>query len=613
MLADVLRKVSSVVAREAGAVRAVADGIRWTLSPEGEALFGPSGPPLHKWLADGSAEAVKSGPHRTVYRARVGCETVYVKHCRVNGLRAWAREFLRPPKARLEFENAARLLDRGIGAAVPLAWGTPDSRWPGASYLITRDLAPAVPFPDLVKGRAISAGARRELALALGAFLARLHENGIAHPDPHPGNVMVEKGRPTAPSLQGGGENPRSLTLAGEEEAPPSLAGRSPAPCSPLPFREGAGGDFSPRFALLDVHAIRFGPPLGWADSRANLTLFNRWFQTRATRADRLRFWRAYRAGRSSLPDLGAKEAQEIEHATAHSNRRFWVARTARYAGTHRTVRAVRAGSIRGLAVRDLPDEFLRALLADPDGAFTRPNTHLLKDCPTSTVAEIELPTPEGPRRLIFKRVNVRHWSEPFKNAARASAAWRSWLMGYGLLERWLPTARPLAVFHRHRAGVLPAEGYLLTEKVPDAVVLTEAVQTCREPRVLRAWAEKLAGVTHTMHERGVSHRDLKAPNVLLEGAASDPATATPVLIDLVGVRARGRGVPFAQRAKELARLNASFLAMPHVTRTERLRFLRRYLGAEASQAGWKTWWRAVWRETARKAAKNRRRGRPLA
>jgi hypothetical protein len=115
-----------------------------------------------------------------------------------------------------------------------------------------------------------------------------------------------------------------------------------------------------------------------------------------------------------------------------------------------------------------------------------------------------------------------------------------------------------------------------------------------------------------TMHDRGISHRDLKAPNVMLQSASTDPASATPVLIDLVGVRASARDVPFARRAKELARLNASFLAMPHVSRTERLRFLLAYLRSGERELDWKKWWKAVSVATLAKVAKNRRSGRVL-
>lgn len=108
------------------------------------------------------------------------------------------------------------------------------------------------------------------------------------------------------------------------------------------------------------------------------------------------------------------------------------------------------------------------------------------------------------------------------------------------------------------------------------------------------------------MHDRAVSHRDLKACNILLERGVE------PVLIDLVGVRIR-RAVSFRQRAKELARLNASFLASPDVTCTVRLRFLRTYLAAgDCRIADWKSWWREIRRATVAKQAKNRRNGRPL-
>ena len=644
MFGDVLRKFGSLVAGATGPI-VRARGRVWHLSPEGEALFGAAGPALDSWLEDGSAEVVKSGPHRTVYRVALASGTVYVKHCRINGPRAWAREVMRAPKARLEFENAARLRSLGIGAAVPLAWGTSDTRWPGQSFLITRDLAPALPFPDYVETRTLTSGERSALARALGKFLARLHENGVAHPDPHPGNLLVEQSQPNpltplpkkeggiepnttdteqsaavfSPSLlrEGLGERlsdsppppPRGAEPNAEDRVPSSAFGSAP----PSFLGKGVGGLGSPpQFSLLDVHAIRFGAPLSWAESRANLVRFNRWFQLRASQTDRLRFWRSYCAGRKTLPSLSEKEAKELERETLASNRRFWVTRTTRYRGSHRTVRKVRAGQVRGLAVRDLPHDFLRALLASPNDVFTKAGARLLKQCVSSTVAELEMPTPDGPRTVILKRVNVRSALDPLKNLFRSSAVRRSWLLGHGLRERWLPTPRPLAMFHVYRGGFLPAEGYLLTEKVPHAIGLPEAVKGCRDARLLRAWGENLARVVRTMHDRGVSHRDLKAPNVMLQNAALDPASATPVLIDLVGVRAGLNAVSFVRRAKELARLNASFLAMPHVTRTERLRFLRAYLSVGERQLDWKTWWNAVSAATAAKVAKNHRSGRVL-
>lgn len=551
MFSHFLRKLSSLgSSRTAGTRTLRLDGRKWHLAPNAMALFGPGGPDLDRWIASGAAQIVKTGPHRTVYCVALPSGTVYVKHCRINGARAWAREVLRPAKARLEFENLLALQTRGISAATPLAWGANDSLLPGESFLITRSLEGSTPFLTSVE-RSLSNEQRCHLAQSLGQFLAKLHDAGIAHPDPHPGNLLVES---------------------------------SPARVS--------------RFSLIDLHAVRITRPLSWSESRANLILFNRWFQLRATRSDRLRFWHAYRRSRTTLPLAGekqfAEQAREVERGTIESNLRFWSGRTSRCLGNNRYFRKVAAKSFRGHAVSDLPENLLRELLDDPDTFFRKPGTRILKDSRTSTVAEIVVPFPEGPRELILKCVNVRHWSEPFKNFLRPSAVLRSWVNGHSLCDRWLPTPRPLAVLHRYRFG-LPAKGYLLTEKVKEA-----------EPLIAKPQAAALARSLRAMHDRAVSHRDLKSSNILLERGVE------PVLIDLVGVRL-GNAVGFRQRAKELARLNASFLTSPDVTHTIRLRFLRTYLAAGNCRiANWKSWWREISVATAVKLAKNRRSGRPL-
>ncbi len=552
-------------------------GRRWYLTAEGADLFGTDGPDLDRWIADGTAVIVKTGPHRTVYRVALPDATIYLKHCRIMGPRAWAREVLRPAKARLEFENAVALAGRGIAAVQPLAWGETDSSWPGESFLITRSLDSADPFAAFLEGQASSivthcrAAVGRRLATELGRFFARLHDAGIAHPDPHPGNFLLE------------------VSPAGE-----------------------------PRFSLIDVHAIRIGRPLSWAESRTNLVLFNRWFQIRVSRADRARFWHSYRQSRQTLPNLGASHAREVEAGTAVSNLRFWGGRIRRCLGNNRYFLKLRAGAVRSHAVSDLSAPVQAQFLDDPDSLFMHPGVKILKDSRTSKVAEVCLETADGTRDAVLKRVNVRRWFEPIKNRFRPSAVLRSWVNGHALRDRWLPTPRPLAMVQVHRLG-LPAGGYLLVEKVPDAVGLAEAVAgLASRPgidrrQLLRAWSDRLARMVRTMHDRAVSHRDLKAANILLKHAAADPEAAVPVLIDLVGVRV-GRRVSFRQRCRELARINASFLNSSLITRGERLRFLRVYLAAgERSELNWKDWWKEIRRATLAKIAKNRRTGRPLA
>lgn len=558
-----------------------AGGHWWRVLPAGAAVFGPDGPDLPAWVEEGCAELVKQGPQRTVYRVRLPGGAVFVKRCRINTPRSWAREILRPAKARLEFENALALRARGLPAVEPLAWGSTHPVLPGDSLFVTRCQDGAEPFDRFldVTYPALPATCRQairyRLTAALGVLVAQLHDAGVAHPDPHPGNLLIEV-------------------------------------CPGQP----------PRFTLIDLHAVRFGRPLSWQESLENLVLLNRWFQLRATRTDRARFWRAYVGHRLTLPTACPNAltamARDVERRTERSNARFWTARLTRYTKVNRQYRPVRGPGVKGHATRDLSDPFVAHLLADPDAPFRAPESRLLKDSRSSTVAEILIPSPTGLRPAIYKRFRVKTPLVLAKNLVRPTTAHRSWLYGHNLLDRGLPTARPLCVLHRRRAGV-PATGYLLVEKVPDALGLPEAVAAAaaRPPAehraIIRRWVEDLGRLVRRMHDREVSHRDLKAPNVLMAGAALDPATAAPVLVDLVGV-VPGVAVTPRTRVRDLARLNASFMYSTAVTRADRLRFLRAYLGWGLHGKGdWKSWWTVVGAATRKKVAKNARSGRPLA
>ena len=304
-----------------------------------------------------------------------------------------------------------------------------------------------------------------------------------------------------------------------------------------------------------------------------------------------------------------------MEQGTWLSNLRFWRSRDRRCLAENRYYGRVRSEAVAGHAVRDLDPAALAPLLADPDEPFRRPGVRLLKDSPSSTVAEFDLPLPGGPRRVIYKRFRLTTWSDPWVALCRAPAALRSWVFGHGLRERGLPTPRPLAVLHRQRHG-LPCEGYLLQEKVPDAVDLHRFVAGLadRPPAERRAAVrrclERAADLVRELHRRRLAHRDLKAANILVQGPALEAALW---LIDLVGVR-RHRHLPRHRRVQNLARLHASFCRNPLLTRTDRLRFLRVYLQLGlVGRERWKGWWREVEEATRAKVARNARTGRPLA
>jgi tRNA A-37 threonylcarbamoyl transferase component Bud32 len=555
-------------------------GIRWHIQPGWEErLLGPRGLRLDEWLSCGQAQIVKEGPHRTVYRIHLADACLYLKHYRLADLGARLKQLIRPAKALREFQHALAISDRAVPTVLPLAMGE-GLGGPGGreSFFITRGLDHVQPLgrfletelPLLPSNERTLA--RHRVAATLGVFVARLHEAGIAHHDLHVANIMIRR-----------------------EEAGPALF-------------------------LLDLDSVRLSAPLCWPASCDNLVLLNRYFSLRANRSDRLRFWRAYCRTRSpsSGPhgvfgpdghhrpgsDLGAL----VEVRTWLSNVEFWRRRDRRCCRTNRYYYRFRHGSYSGHAGTEVARGDLEKLLADPQAVFTRADVTLLKNSPSSQVALFDLNIGGQNRRVVLKRFSPRKWRESLAALVRPSPALRSWIHGHGLRERMLPTARPLAVWTRMFWGI-PREAYLLTEYVPASGDLHKRLQALEQngrTQDLRQEIDRIARLVRAMHERQLSHRDLKAGNIL----AADLGIW---LIDLVGMRAH-KQLKREERIQNLTRLHASFHAHPLLTRTDKLRFLRAYQNWGLHSSGrWKKWWKAIDKATQAKVARNRSRGRPLA
>jgi tRNA A-37 threonylcarbamoyl transferase component Bud32 len=564
-------------------------GVRWEIRSGLEHLFGPDGLRLDEWLASGQANVVKHGPHRTVYHVVLPGLDFYLKHNRLADCRAKLRELVRPSKARIECEHARAVAARKVPTFEPLALGEP-SRASSArgSFLITRALPETRPLHSFLETTLPQwpllrqTRLRQRLAKALGRLVMHMHDAGIAHHDLHPGNLLL---------------------------------------------RLDAGDQ--PELFLIDLHAVRIGAPLSWRARRTNLVMLNRWFSLRSQRTDRLRFWRAYQQGTVQARSVGeenvfanasgSEKIADLERRTLTSNLFMWRKLDRRCLANNRHFRRLRARSVVGHAVPDLTAEALAPLLADPDAPFEHPSSTILKRSPSSAVVELDLPGPNGPRRVVYKCFAVTRWSDPWTALVRPTPALRSYVMGHGLLLRCLPTPRPLAVWHRYGHG-LAHEGHLVTEKVADALDLrsflnhlhTLSAVECRKH--LRRLIDQLAHLVATLHRRRLSHRDLKATNVLVGGISTlnDGGEASLHFIDLAGVR-RLRKLRRARRVQNLARLNTSFLNHPSLTRSDRLRFLRVYLRwGLRGHYGWKRWWRQIAEATDRKVRRNLQKGRPL-
>jgi len=164
----------------------------------------------------------------------------------------------------------------------------------------------------------------------------------------------------------------------------------------------------------------------------------------------------------------------------------------------------------------------------------------------------------QDPKRRLF-RVGDR-----FLKVMPARMALRTWRNAHGFSLRDVPTAR------MDGCGIGRPISWVAGEWL-EGLALGESMRDDRREVLYR-----VARLVRHMHVRGIFHQDLKANNVLVR-------EGRPFVVDLERVKFP-RLVSRANRILNLAQLNAAVGAP--VTRTDRLRFLRWYLGRD--QAEWR-------------------------
>lgn len=558
--------------------------IGWWVLPEwSDSLLGPGGLKLEEWKRDGRLETVKSGEFRIVHRVELPRGPVYVKHFLTPGLRAKVRQWVRRGKARNESKRARRLENIGVSTIRPIALG--EQRRRGfllENFLVMPAVEGAEPLDAIVE-RALkspesegSIARRVELARELGKLTARLHNAGFLHHDFHPGNLLVRI--------------------------------------------DSEGRSF---LTLIDLDALRIKKRLTRRDIVENLALLNHYFWVRCSRSDRRRFLTTYLAERRE--DAGSLDALaiDIERSTRAWAERLWTRWAKRGRGGNKYFAILRSRVAKGIASRDLDPAFARRLTDDPGLPFRSAERKVIKDSRTTTVIEINAAVGGVVRPLIYKRFNVRAWYEPILNLFRPARARRAWEAGRHFASRGVPAPNDLMYIERKWvAGIpsLPDETYLLTQKAEPAITLTDFLRNdfqslsgAAKREALRSLAAGLGRLLRLLHDRSLSHRDLKGSNILIEDDPLAAAGPRLSLIDLVGV-VKHHPLPRNRRVQNLARLCLSVWETPGLSRSVALLFLTHYLPWSAGDRKvWKPLWIETAREVERMRARHERGGRPVA
>lgn len=584
--------------------RATFDGCAWTFV--GEAADWLASVPARAWAdpRGNGWELVKHNARREVWRAVIGGRPCYLKYHFYGPWREVLTRWFRPSSCAAEWAGGLFALRNGISAVRPVAYtrGLQRARTPGTgragrcALLVTEAVEPAQPLNEFwLQLQSDENVARRrcdtrQLIETLAELIARAHQAGFEHLDMHAANILVQ-------------------TVA--------------------PRRYQA--------VFVDLQSARLGVPLSDRAVVRNLAQLNQWFRRHSTTMDRLRFLRAYLRWRNEFEDrfeysrpLGLSFDQLVAALATAAQRH------ASHLGRQRDRRALRGGRYftrvrlpggwRGLAMRCCKhpqaesrasqltferrwwETQLAALVsrwcscaADPSGDAAAPAA-LCKESHSARVGRAVLEC--GPDRIpvIVKRPRARNWRRRLAQLCSPSRSRRAWRTGYALLNRDVPTARPLAVLER-RWGPFVRDSLLITEAIPGASDLESFLRAEHVRRTAREWwhlkrelMQRLVNHLRRLEERGFVHRDCKAGNILVV-----PYPELRLLwIDLDGIRATDR-VSNRARLRALARLEVSLRDVPGLTRTDRVRFVRAYWARfGAAEDAWRQMWPALFRAAAR-------------
>ena len=231
----------------------------------------------------------------------------------------------------------------------------------------------------------------------------------------------------------------------------------------------------------------------------------------------------------------------------------------------------IRIGKYTGLRLQEVAEAEITSAL-DLEAEVLNSATHrLLKADSRARVSEVQ--TSHG--NWIVKRYGAGGFLRRTADLFRGSPARRAWLGGHGLLLRRIGAATPVAFLERRSWGV-PMASVVVLENLQGL----ETADRCNP-----AWAndqevvDAVLRLAIRLHQRGVTHGDLKASHVLLERVGDGIEGR---LIDLEGVRFRRR-LGDRERIQALAELNATL--PDRISAELRCRAFARYAAAVPFQS----------------------------
>ncbi|MGQ9651133.1 MAG: lipopolysaccharide kinase InaA family protein [Phycisphaerae bacterium] len=553
------------------------DDWHWRIRSDWLALF--DSPQRPSWLDlgdDPRASLFKSNEIRDVFRVDTDHGAVFAKIARPLTWLDRLRRLILGPDSLREWRAAEYAANHGIATVVPVAaaWRSTKGCEP-ASILITLETPDAEQLDTwwLRVGSFLPGRNRSALIDAVAELIARAHHGAFVHADLHAGNILV------------------------------------------FPTQDGGYG-----VCFVDLQAVSIGRRVSHRRAVRNLAAFGNWFRLNASVTDRMRFLRAYLAWRGRLQPgldlvqdrrrlLGQLERAARIHANAQAakrdrqalrnGRRFGIIHLDRMTRAHVFLWARQTAPGSALPNTPLTRQWWRTNMPYRVNLLLKPHNITYQGVGKQQRGSFNLELEDGKivvATYLSKRPNL---VQQLRHALCPTREMRLWKTGNALLNRGIPAARPLALCERRCCGLL-RYSLVLIEKPTGAQSLAEFIEAAMKTLPPKDWhrvrtsiAGQVGRLFRRLDQEGFVCDRIKVSDLTLCVSESSDRPIV-VLSGYLGLRQTRSPVPFAN-LPALIRLSADLREWPQLSRTDRLRVLKRYLDRlGAPVADWKEIWREI-------------------
>jgi tRNA A-37 threonylcarbamoyl transferase component Bud32 len=454
-----------------------------------------------------------------------------------------------------EWKTALHLKELNVPTYSPVAFGI-EKKYGLIKkiYFISEKIPNAVTVEEfLTKNKSLSIESRKSLIKSFSDFILTVHQAGVLHMDFHWKNILV------------------SQNLEGKYQ-----------------------------FYLIDLDKVKLKKEIPVTQRISNLAILNTSFYQSCSVRDRVYFLNNYLKGFMKKDSLKLRINGTIKGETNLLLLKKWKKHAKRCFRENKYFTVVKNRNLKGYAALPLNRGILE-LMEDPDKLFSDPASMILKKM--GTASSLLFPSLSGSPGIYLKRYNVKSFDYVIKNIFRPSRGKKTWLASNILKIRGIPTPKPI-LFMERKKSFFVLESYIVTEPLFESKPLNHFMDSSFNLMIKEnklQFIKEVAIQVKQLHDCGIMHCDLKATNILV--SAGDKIKINFIDLDAIKV---SDSLLSAERAKDLARLNCSFLDTAFLPRCYRLYFLKSYLGRVKTKE-LKKYWGSVMLFTERKLKKSKR------